>query len=90
MGGWWSNPRAASRGDTPTVLYAPAWRGHGAETMLQSLHHGGRIVAALLERGARVVFRPHPFSYAFPEDAATIERVQQEVKKLTDAFPVYA
>ena len=24
-----------------------------------------------------------------PEDAATIERVQQEVKKLTDAFPVY-
>ena len=25
-----------------------------------------------------------------PEDPATIERVQQEVKKLTDAFPVYA
>ncbi len=24
-----------------------------------------------------------------PDDAATIERVQQEVKKLTDAFPVY-
>ena len=24
-----------------------------------------------------------------PEDAATIERVQQQVKKLTDAFPVY-
>lgn len=69
------DPHAATRGGTPTVLYAPTWRGHVAETALQSLHLGERIVAALLERGARVVFRPHPFSYAFPEDAATIERV---------------
>lgn len=60
----------------PAVLYAPTWRGHVAETMLQSLHLGEQIVSALLERGARVIFRPHPFSYSFPEDAATIARVQ--------------
>jgi len=48
---------------TPTVLYAPTWRGHVEETMLYSLPSGERIVSALLERGATVIFRPHPFSY---------------------------
>ena len=62
--------------DEPTVLYAPTWRGHVGATALQSLHLGEKIVGALLERGARVIFRPHPFSYDFEQDAATIERVQ--------------
>ena len=35
-----------------------------------------RIVAALLARGATVIFRPHPFSYDFGEDAATIAQDQ--------------
>ena len=52
---------------TPTVLYAPTWRGHVEETMLYSLPTGERIVAALLDRGATVIFRPHPFSYDFDE-----------------------
>jgi len=59
----------------PTVLYAPTWRGHVEETMLYSLPVGERIVSALLARGAKVIFRPHPFSYDFPEDAAAIERI---------------
>ena len=59
----------------PTVLYAPTWRGHVEETMLYSLPSGERIVAALLARGATVIFRPHPFSYDFPDDAATIARI---------------
>src|SRR5690554_5861126 len=64
-------------GDGPrTVLYAPTWRGHVADTALSSLPSGERIVAALLERDVRVVFRPHPFSYDYPEDAATIRRIQ--------------
>jgi CDP-glycerol glycerophosphotransferase (TagB/SpsB family) len=60
----------------PTVLYAPTWRGHVEETMLYSLPVGERIVSALLARGATVIFRPHPFSYDFPEDAATIARIK--------------
>lgn len=60
----------------PTVLYAPTWRGHVEETMLYSLPDGERIVSALLDRGATVVFRPHPFSYEFPEDAVVIRAVQ--------------
>jgi len=60
----------------PTVLYAPTWRGHVEETMLYSLPAGERIVSALLARGATVIFRPHPFSYDFPEDAAAIVRIQ--------------
>ncbi len=63
--------------EQPTVLYAPTWRGHVAETMLDSLPIGERIVAALLERGVTVIFRPHPFSYSFPDDAATIARIHQ-------------
>ena len=59
----------------PTVLYAPTWRGHVEETMLYSLPVGERIVSALLARGATVIFRPHPFSYDFPDDAATIARI---------------
>jgi CDP-glycerol glycerophosphotransferase (TagB/SpsB family) len=59
----------------PTVLYAPTWRGHVEETMLYSLPSGERIVSTLLARGATVIFRPHPFSYDFPDDAATIARI---------------
>ena len=54
----------------PVVLYAPTWRGHVEETMLYSLPTGERIVSALLERGATVIFRPHPFSYDFADDAS--------------------
>lgn len=60
----------------PTVLYAPTWRGHVQETKFDSLPEGDRIVGALLERGATVIFRPHPFSYSFPDDAARIRRIQ--------------
>jgi CDP-glycerol glycerophosphotransferase (TagB/SpsB family) len=59
----------------PTVLYAPTWRGHVEETMLYSLPAGERIVSALLARGATVIFRPHPFSYDFGDDAAVIGRI---------------
>ena len=59
----------------PTVLYAPTWRGHVEETMLSSLPVGERIVSALLARGATVIFRPHRFSYDFPEDVAAIARI---------------
>ncbi len=68
-------------GPPGTVLYAPTWRGHVAETMLYSLPAGERIVAALLARGATVIFRPHPFSYDFPEDQAVIDRIQARLRE---------
>ncbi|MET0692987.1 MAG: CDP-glycerol glycerophosphotransferase family protein, partial [Propionibacteriaceae bacterium] len=60
----------------PVVLYAPTWRGHVEETMLYSLPVGEQLVSTLLKRGATVIFRPHPFSYSFADDAATITRIQ--------------
>ncbi len=62
---------------SPTVLYAPTWRGHVEETMLYSLPRGTEIVTSLLARGATVIFRPHPFSYDFPEDAEVIAALHQ-------------
>ncbi|HET9649457.1 MAG TPA: CDP-glycerol glycerophosphotransferase family protein [Microlunatus sp.] len=59
----------------PVVLYAPTWRGHVQESALSSLPVGELIVGALLERGATVIFRPHPFSRAHPDDMAKVERI---------------
>ncbi|MCW2810732.1 MAG: hypothetical protein JWP61_1190, partial [Friedmanniella sp.] len=61
----------------PTVLYAPTWRGHVEETMLYSLPRGVEIVRSLLDRGTTVIFRPHPFSYDFPEDAEVIADIHR-------------
>ena len=67
-------PASGSGGPT-TVLYAPTWRGHVSETLLYSLPQGDTIVRSLLERGLTVIFRPHPFSHDFPEDAAVVRRI---------------
>jgi hypothetical protein len=68
------------RAGTPrTVLYAPTWRGGRPATDYSSLPIGERIVAALLERGTTVVFRPHPLSYADPTDVGLIRRIQQQL-----------
>jgi CDP-glycerol glycerophosphotransferase (TagB/SpsB family) len=64
-------------GGATTVLYAPTWRGHVDETMLHSLPVAPQIIAELIRRDKTVVFRPHPFSYEFPEDAETIARIQK-------------
>jgi hypothetical protein len=50
-----------------SVLYAPTWLGYQAETNYSSLPQGPQIVRALVERGCRVVFRPHPYSDRSPE-----------------------
>ncbi|KAA1423694.1 hypothetical protein FE697_008950 [Mumia zhuanghuii] len=58
-----------------TVLYAPTWRGPYADSEVYSLPRGEEIVAALLARGARVIFRSHPFNYRFPDATRTIARI---------------
>ena len=62
-------------GGSTTVLYAPTWRGHVDETMLHSLPVAPQIITELINRGMTVVFRPHPFSYEFEEDAETIRQI---------------
>jgi hypothetical protein len=63
-----------------TVLYAPTWRGGRPSTDYSSLRLGDKIVAALLARGATVIFRPHPLSYSEPEDAGMIRQVQRRLE----------
>lgn len=53
--------------EDPAVLYAPTWLGYQAETNYSSLPVGVEIVRALLERGCRVVFRPHPYARRSPQ-----------------------
>lgn len=63
--------------EEPTVFYAPTWRGHVEETLLYSLPVAPQMIRQILDRGARVIFRPHPFSYQFPEDVATIDEIHK-------------
>ncbi len=70
-------PATRQNPSSPIVLYAPTWRGHVEETFFHSLPVGEKIVRSLLDRGATVIFRPHPFSYGFPEDAELIRNIQE-------------
>ncbi|UNK47449.1 CDP-glycerol glycerophosphotransferase family protein [Arthrobacter sulfonylureivorans] len=67
--------------EAPVVLYAPTWRGHVEETFFHSLPVGEKIVRSLMDRGSTVIFRPHPFSYEFPEDAALIGNIQELLRE---------
>ena len=62
--------------EDPSVLYAPTWLGYQAETNYSSLPVGPAIVKGLLERGCRVVFRPHPYSSRSPELRAACEEIR--------------
>jgi hypothetical protein len=60
-----------------TVLYAPTWKGGRPSTNYSSLPVGLDIVRGLIERGATVIFRPHPVSYEDRTDARRIRSIQQ-------------
>jgi CDP-Glycerol:Poly(glycerophosphate) glycerophosphotransferase len=68
-------------GSTPatgsTVLYAPTWSGFHADANYSSLPIGASIVTALLRRGCRVVFRPHPYTYRNAALAAAAKTIEQ-------------
>ncbi|MDR2378864.1 MAG: CDP-glycerol glycerophosphotransferase family protein [Bifidobacteriaceae bacterium] len=59
----------------PTALYAPTWRGNTKDSDYTSLRRGPAIVQALLDRGCRVVFRPHPYWDKHHATAAAREEV---------------
>jgi hypothetical protein len=71
----------ASIADTPderkTVLYATTWVGLHTDANYCSLAYGDRIVSALLARGARVIFRPHPYSAKHAASVRQVARIDQ-------------
>ncbi|MFT4296432.1 MAG: CDP-glycerol glycerophosphotransferase family protein, partial [Micropruina sp.] len=67
--------------DPPTVLYAPTWRGGLVDMGFGSLRMGGAIVAALLRRGATVIFRPHPYSYRDAESRVLIQAIDEQLAR---------
>jgi len=64
-----------STSDLPTALYAPTWGGSYADSDYCSLPIGHLIVQALLRRGFRVVFRPHPYTGRYPVHAQEADRI---------------
>lgn len=57
------------------VLYAPTWAGYNASTSYSSLPRAQAVLRALLDRGATVTFRPHPFSRQRPSEAGLVRAV---------------
>ncbi|GAB3764352.1 CDP-glycerol glycerophosphotransferase family protein [Microlunatus parietis] len=64
-------------GEPRTVFYAPTWRGGRESTNYCSLAWGAELVRALLDRGAIVIFRPHPLSHRDPTDAGRIAEIHR-------------
>jgi hypothetical protein len=62
---------------SPVVLYAPTWAGEYADSHHCSLPIGERIVAGLLERGATVILRPHPYTRRNPESMRQLRRIER-------------
>ncbi|HEY9292399.1 MAG TPA: CDP-glycerol glycerophosphotransferase family protein [Microlunatus sp.] len=81
MSGLRRSERPIVEADPPTVLFAPTWRGYNAQTVLSSLPLGTKIVSALLERGATVVFRPHPFSWLGAGERVEINAVDDLLRR---------
>jgi hypothetical protein len=67
-------------GDRLTVLYAPTWEGFFDPSDYSSLKPMGlELVSALMERGARVLFKPHP---ATGERLTDARRISNEIASL--------
>jgi CDP-Glycerol:Poly(glycerophosphate) glycerophosphotransferase len=61
----------------PVVLYATTWTSHYADANYCSLPIGEQIVANLLERGATVILRPHPYADRDPASVRRLAKLQQ-------------
>lgn len=68
-------PTGASLRQRPVVLYAPTWRGVLADMQLSSLASGEAIVSALLDSGAAVIFRAHPYAKRDADSRVLVTRI---------------
>lgn len=62
--------------DPKVVLYAPTWHGLDEAVNFSSLERGPEIVRALIDRGATVIFRPHPLSYRWRIRRAVVQEIR--------------
>jgi len=60
-----------------TVLYAPTWNGFFNDANYSSLPHGVEIVGALLDQGATVIFREHPYTNKAAELAQKVSDIHE-------------
>ncbi|WFF03973.1 CDP-glycerol glycerophosphotransferase family protein [Micromonospora sp. WMMD964] len=61
----------------PTVLYTPTWTGHHADADYCSLPVAERLLRSLLERGATVILRAHPYTTQNPASARQLGRLTE-------------
>ncbi|TCB95905.1 CDP-glycerol glycerophosphotransferase [Micromonospora zingiberis] len=59
----------------PTVLYTPTWTGHHADADYCSLPMAETLLRRLLDRGATVILRPHPYTSQNPASARQLGRL---------------
>ncbi|MFI7577276.1 CDP-glycerol glycerophosphotransferase family protein [Micromonospora sp. NPDC049497] len=61
----------------PTVLYTPTWTGHHADTNYCSLPVAETLLRRLLDRGATVILRAHPYTTQNPASARQLGRLTE-------------
>ncbi|MGW3784309.1 CDP-glycerol glycerophosphotransferase family protein [Micromonospora chokoriensis] len=61
----------------PTVLYTPTWTGHHADADYCSLPVAEQLLRRLLERGATVILRAHPYTTQNPASARQLGRLTE-------------
>ncbi|MEU8254515.1 CDP-glycerol glycerophosphotransferase family protein [Micromonospora inaquosa] len=61
----------------PTVLYTPTWTGHHADADYCSLPVAEGLLHRLLERGATVILRAHPYTGQNPASARQLGRLTE-------------
>lgn len=73
--------RAQLAQGSPTVLYAPTWAGHNADSDYSSLPIGYDIVRGLMARNCTVIYRPHPYTGRNPAHAQASERIKSLLRQ---------
>ncbi|MFV2103440.1 CDP-glycerol glycerophosphotransferase family protein [Micromonospora sp. LOL_024] len=68
-------PRPADGPANPTVLYTPTWTGHHADADYCSLPVAETLLRRLLDRGATVILRAHPYTAQNPASARQLGRL---------------
>ncbi|PZF98313.1 CDP-glycerol glycerophosphotransferase family protein [Micromonospora deserti] len=61
----------------PTVLYTPTWTGHHADANYCSLPVAETLLRRLLDRGATVILRAHPYTAQNPASARQLGRLTE-------------
>ncbi|MEH0973687.1 CDP-glycerol glycerophosphotransferase family protein, partial [Micromonospora sp. CPCC 205546] len=70
-------PESAPGRSNPTVLYTPTWTGHNADANYCSLPVAEALLRRLLERGATVILRAHPYTSQNPASARQLGRLTE-------------